>query len=123
MGPGSWEHCMKLGVTQPQLFLHNKDHFSQDLNIKLTKSDLYGCLFNKDCFLWDQGPENAVWSCQWLNYNYSCIIKIAFLRTLILSLQSLIYCDAFMIKISFYETQVLRTQYEAASDSTTIIPT
>jgi hypothetical protein len=122
MVPGSRERCMKLLVTQLQLFLHNKDCFSQDFNFKFTESDLLWCFYDKDLILWDPGPENAVWSCQWLNYNYSYIIKIAFLRTLILSLQNLIYFDAFIIKSAFYGTQVLRTQYKAASDSTTIIP-
>jgi hypothetical protein len=71
MAPRSWERSVKLPVTQLQLFLHNKDRFSQDFNIKLTDSDLPWCLHNKDRFLRDQ---------------------------------------------------VLRTQYTAASDSTTIIP-
>jgi hypothetical protein len=36
MGPGSWERSMKLLVTQLQLYLHNKDRFSQDFNIRLS---------------------------------------------------------------------------------------
>jgi hypothetical protein len=60
MGPRSWERSIKLPVTQLQLFLHNKDCFSQDFNIKFTEAAVLWCLYNKDCFLWDPGPENAV---------------------------------------------------------------
>jgi hypothetical protein len=109
MGPGSWQRSMKLPVTQLQLFLHTKDRFSQDFYFKFTESDLLWCFYDKDLILCDPGPDNTVWSCQWLNYNYSYIIKIAFLRTFILILQILIYFDAFIIKIAFYGTQVLRT--------------
>jgi hypothetical protein len=40
MRPRSWERSIKLPVTQLQLFLHYKDCFYQDINIKFTESAL-----------------------------------------------------------------------------------
>jgi hypothetical protein len=127
-GPGSWEGSMKLLVTQLTLYQHKTYRFSHDFNIKLTcRVWFYFDVFKiKIVFFYGthEGPENAVWSCQWqlllsrhntdsfsqdFNYKLTCRVQFCFV--------------AYKIKIVFYVTRVLRTQYEAASDSTTIIPT